>query len=357
MDRMTLKQRLALDLYKSLLKEEARTHPLRQLFWECTLRCNMHCRHCGSDCKISEVLPDMPFEDFEKVLLRIKEKYDSHKIMINISGGEPLVRKDIVECCRKIYEMEFPWGMVSNGRLMSRDMIDRLLWAGMHSCTISLDGLEEEHNWMRGTSDAFSHASDAIRMLAAEPSILFDVVTCVNQKNFPQLEQIKEYLISLGVKAWRIFTVFPAGRAAKDPDLQISSQQYRQVMDFIIRTRKEGRIHISHACEGFLGPYEAKVRDNLYSCQAGISVASVRVDGGISACTSIRGHFDQGNIYKDDFIDVWENRFEPFRDREWAHEGICKDCRYWRWCLGNGMHLRDDNGALMHCNLKKLMAD
>lgn len=355
-EKISLKQRLALNIYKGLIKDEIQEHPLRQLFWECTLRCNMRCRHCGSDCKTSGIHPDMPFEDFEKVLLRIREKYDPSHIMINISGGEPLVRKDLAECCRRIYELGFPWGMVSNGRLMSPEMIKRLLWAGMRSCTISLDGMEAEHNWMRGIPDAFIHAGSAIKILAGEPTILFDVVTCVNQKNFPQLEEIKEYLISLGVKAWRIFTVFPAGRAAKDPDLQISPQQYREVMDFIIRTRKEGRIHVNHACEGFLGPYEGKVRDNLYSCQAGLSVASVRVDGGISACTSIRGHFDQGSIYTDDFIDVWENRFQVFRDREWAHEGVCKDCKYWKWCLGNGMHLRDDNGALMHCNLRKLMS-
>ena len=50
--------------------------------------------------------PDMPFEDFQKVLKRIKEKYDSHKVMIVVTGGEPLMRKDIVQCGRAIYDME-----------------------------------------------------------------------------------------------------------------------------------------------------------------------------------------------------------------------------------------------------------
>ena len=90
MSGLTLKQRLAFELQRQLIKDQAEKHPLRQLFWECTLRCNMRCRHCGSDCKTSALHPDMPFEDFEKVLLRIKEKYDSHKVMIVITGGEPL---------------------------------------------------------------------------------------------------------------------------------------------------------------------------------------------------------------------------------------------------------------------------
>ncbi|MBO7603947.1 MAG: TIGR04133 family radical SAM/SPASM protein [Bacteroidales bacterium] len=352
----SLKQRITLNLNSSFIKEEAKEHPLMQLFWECTLRCNMKCRHCGSDCKVSTLHPDMPFGDFEKVLLRIKEKYDSHKILIILSGGEPLVREDIVNCARRIYELEFPWGMVSNGRLMSPGRIEQLLRAGMRSATISLDGLEEDHNWMRGVPDAFSYASQAIKILAAESSIAFDVVTCVNRRNFPSLNEIKEYLISLGLKYWRIFTVFPVGRAATDPELQISDEQYRALMDFIVATRKEGRIHLSYGCEGFLGPYEGKVRDHLFSCQAGLSIASVRIDGAISGCNSIRSHYDQGNIYTDDFIDVWENRFGIYRDHSPFRTRECADCKWWKWCLGNGMHLRDEQGRLILCNLKRLQS-
>ena len=151
----------------------------------------------------------MPFEDFRKVLVRIKEKYDSHKIMIIISGGEPLVREDLMKCGRGIYDLEFPWGMVSNGRLMTPKKIDQLLGAGIHSLTISLDGFEAEHNWMRGDEKSFKCASNAIEILTKEPSIKFDVVTCANNRNYETLEQFKEYLISLGLKEWRIFTVFP----------------------------------------------------------------------------------------------------------------------------------------------------
>ena len=42
---------------------------------------------------------------------------------------------------------------------------------------------------------------------------------------------------------------------------------------------------------------------------------SVMIDGSISACASIRSDLAQGNIYKDDFIDVWENRYQPYPDR------------------------------------------
>ena len=97
-------------------------------------------------------------------------------------------------------------------------------------------------------------------------------------------------------------------------------------------------MHLGYGCEGFLGNYEGDVRDNFYSCNAGISVGSVLIDGSISACPSIRSNFHQGNIYRDDFMEVWENRFHSF----------------FRYCEGNGMHLRDEAGELLLCHLKRL---
>jgi radical SAM enzyme (rSAM/lipoprotein system) len=237
---------------------------------------------------------------------------------------------------------------------MTPKKIDQLLASGLHSATISLDGFEDQHNWMRGVPDGFKYASQAVEILAKEPSIKFDVVTCANNRNYDSLEQFKEYLISLGLKNWRIFTVFPVGRAAQDPELQLSKERFRGLMEFIQKTRKEGRIHVSYGCEGFLGEFEGEVRDHLYTCQAGLSVGSVLIDGSISACSSIRADYHQGNTYKDDFIDVWENRFQPYRDRSWMKKDRCGDCKWFRYCEGNGMHLRDDDGNLILCHYERI---
>ena len=53
-------------------------------------------------------------------------------------------------------------------------------------------------------------------MLAEEKEIVWDVVTCVNQKNFKDLMLFKDFLIELGVKNWRIFTIFPVGSGGRD---------------------------------------------------------------------------------------------------------------------------------------------
>lgn len=352
--KLSFRLRLALEIARKLENDRVREHRLRQLFWECTLRCNLHCRHCGSDCKKLSGFADMPKDDFLRVLDNVAAHTDPHSVFVIISGGEPLMRDDLEECGRAIYEKGFPWGMVTNGLYMTPKRFRALRNAGMHTATVSLDGLEEEHNRMRGNPKSFARAVDAIRTMAAEHDFVFDVVTCVNRSNYSQLDEVKELLISLGVKEWRVFTVFPVGRAAQHEDLQLSDEEFRGVMEFIKRTRSEGRIKASYGCEGFLGNYEGDVRDHFYTCSAGVSVASVLIDGSISACTSIRSDYKQGNIYSDDFWEVWTNRFAPYRDREWMRKGDCGECKFFRYCRGNGMHLRDENGDLLFCHLKRL---
>lgn len=350
----SLKQRLALELERQVRKNDIKLHTLKQLFWECTLRCNLHCKHCGSDCRTTASFQDMPASDFLRVIDNITPHVDTHKVMIIFTGGEPLMRDDLEQIGFELNKREYPWGIVSNGLFLTPERFKSLLRAGLHSATISLDGMEDDHNWMRGHNKSFAKASEAIHMLANTSSIKFDVVTCVNGRNIYSLEQIKEYLISLGVRHWRLFTIFPVGRAAEHPEFQLSDNDLTKVMKFIEATRNEGKINVSYGCEGFLGKYEGKVRNNFYRCNAGIKVASILADGSISACPSIRYKFNQGNIYKDDFWNVWESRYEPFRNRQWAKSGICADCSMYRYCEGNGMHLHDEDGKLMLCHYHRL---
>ena len=353
---LDLRHRLALDLNNRVKDDIVKKHPLRQIFWECTLRCNLHCRHCGSDCKVLSESKDMPLEDFLGVLRGVKAAgLDTHKIMIVVTGGEPLMRPDLEQCGKAFYDLEFPWGMVTNGFAMTPEKFRRLLAAGLRSMTISLDGLGDDHDWMRGVPGSFERAEKAIRMACACPDIRFDVVTCVTARNYDKLDAIKEFLLGCGLKEWRLFTVFPVGRAAADPQLQLSNEQFRGLMEFIKACRKEGRIIASYGCEGFLGNYEGEVRDHFFFCNAGVSVAGVLSDGSISACTSIRSDYHQGNIYKDDFMEVWEKRFQPYRDHSWMKTGECADCKYWKFCRGNGMHLRDGDGKLILCHLKRII--
>lgn len=359
---LSLRQKVGLELQRSLRHNEAQLHPLRTLFWECTLRCNMSCRHCGSDCKVQPEVKDMPAADFLRVIDSITPHVDTHKVFIIFTGGEALLRPDMEEVGLELYRREYPWGVVTNGFLLDERRLQSLMASGMHSITVSLDGFEEQHNWIRRHPQSFEKATAAIRLLAQQKDILWDVVTCVNPRNYPHLKEFKEYLVSLGVPAWRLFSIFPMGRAAGNPELQFTDEQFRGLLDFIKECRDNdssltthhSSFTVSYACEGFLGEYEQKVRDHFFHCRSGVDVASIRCDGAISGCTSVRCHMDQGNIYKDDFWDVWQNRFQVMRDRSWARKDQCTSCKVWRYCEGSGLHLYDDNGDLLCCHYHRL---
>ena len=353
-EKLGIRRKAALELARQLTKNLRKEHPLRQLFWESTVRCNIFCRHCGSDCRRAASTPDMPRDDFFQVLDKIALKTNPGEVCVIFGGGEPLVREDVVECAKGISERGFPWGMVTNALFLTPELFGKLKDAGMTSITISLDGLEEQHTWLRRHPDCFRMADNAIDMIVADGQLYYDVMTCVNQQNYDMLPELRDHLINKGVTDWRLATIFPVGRAAKDKELQLTGKQMRGLFDFIKQTRKEGMIRASYGCEGFLGAYEGDVRDWMFRCEAGVTSASVLVDGSISACTSIRYNYKQGNIYEDDFMDVWENRFQKHRNHEWMRRDDCADCRFWRYCEGNGMHLRDDDGRLLLCHMKKM---
>lgn len=340
-------------------ENETKIHELTYLFWECTLRCNLNCLHCGSDCLSDARQPDMPFEDFLTAILPLKDIYPRDSITVVITGGEPLLRKDLPECGKTLREHGFRWSIVTNGFGYTPEIHSRLLSSGMGALTLSLDGLEETHNRLRRHPLSFRNAVNAIDLIAASPRLNYDVVTCVYPGNLQELPELMNFLIARKVKAWRLFTIAPIGRAATQEDLRLSGNQLKELMDFIVQARRDSRIHTTFSCEAYTGAYEKKVRDSWFFCRAGINIASVLIDGSISACPNINRHFVQGNIYKDRFIDIWENLFQIMRNRDWTKTGICLTCREHKHCNGGAMHLWDDKqeGILqcIYAEMNKLM--
>ena len=345
-------------LHRAFRANETAVHELNYLFWECTTRCNLHCRHCGSDCFAASRDVDMPLEDFLRAFDTIPVAERANPFTVVLTGGEPLLRPDLCEVGRALHSRGVSWGIVSNGWFYDEAMQHRLLAAGMGALTISLDGLQESHDWMRGHPGSFERARRAIALAATAPQLHFDVVTCVNKRNLGELEAMHELLLGMGVRQWRIFTIIPIGRAADDPEMHLSDAEFTALMEFIAGKRAvPGPMKVTFSCEGYLGRFENKVRDVPYFCHAGINIASVLIDGRICACPNIdRDAFSQGNIYQDNFYQVWQDRFQPFRDRRWTRRGRCKDCKVWRDCLGNGMHnWHGDCADVLNCHYSKIL--
>jgi radical SAM enzyme (rSAM/lipoprotein system) len=278
----------------------------------------------------------MPLKDFLSALDSIPSP--PKHFIVAITGGEPLLRKDIEKAGREIRRRGMRWGIVTNGHLYTDRRHTSLLRAGMGSLTISLDGLEESHNWLRNNPRSFDRVDRAIELASSSNRLNFDVVTCVNRKNIFELQEIYQFLHRKGVRAWRLFTITPIGRAAEHSELSLTGQELQELMNFISLKRDEGEMDVKFSCEGYAGAYESRVRDTPFFCRAGINIGSVLIDGSISACPNIDRSFAQGNIYNDNLNEVWNQRFQPFRDRSWTRRGKCLDCNDYRDCQGNGFH-------------------
>lgn len=336
-------QRRLFPLYKRL---ERHVHPLRYLFIEITQRCNLSCLHCGSDCGPSAAEAELTTEEWLSFFGALAARMDPSKFLLVLTGGEPFVRPEFDRIMEGLAANHLTWGMVSNGYAVTRSNMAKAMGCGLSSMTISLDGLGASHNWLRGRPDAFRRACRGIEQALAADLPFFDVVTCVHPGNLDELPAVFELLKRMGVRAWRLFAIFPKGRAKDDARLLLDAAGYRALMGFVAAARKQvegSDFSVQFSCEGYFpAALDASIRDDPYFCRAGISIGSVLCDGSIMACPNISRSLVQGNIRRDDFATVWETEFGPFRDRGWMRTGECLDCVEWAKCQGGSMHLWDD---------------
>jgi len=330
---------------------ETTVHPLRYLFVEITQRCNLRCLHCGSDCGAKPRLDELTTDEWLRFFDYLAGHADTSRMVLVITGGEPLCHPELDRILEGLRGAGLAWGMVTNGHALSRPRIDQLMRAGLSSITVSLDGLEGSHDWLRGVAGAHARVTESLRHLVRAQVPFFDVVTCVNPRNLEELPRLGEELRAMGVPAWRLFCIFPRGRARGNAQLLLSPGQFRQLLEFIAARRvgTEGP-RTSFSCEGYL-PWrlDGRVRDEPYFCRAGISIGSVLCDGAISACPNIPRTLVQGNIRDDDLLQVWDRRFQAFRQRTWMKQGPCRQCSEWGRCLGNSMHLWDEQAGQTAC--------
>lgn len=138
---------------KQLLAEKPK---LYNLFWETTLRCNAKCKHCGSRAGENIKLEDeLTTEEIKNALKSIANKYDASKILLNITGGEPLVRQDLFNGTDFANKLGYHWGMTTNAILINEDNIQKMKNTGMSTISISLDGLEKSHDEFRGVKGSY----------------------------------------------------------------------------------------------------------------------------------------------------------------------------------------------------------
>jgi radical SAM protein with 4Fe4S-binding SPASM domain len=344
--------------YRDLEQAEPR---LTYLFWEATLACNLACAHCGSDCLRAadtrhELTTDEALAAFRAAARAAR---DPSEVIVAITGGEPLLRRDLFVVAHAIRQTGMRVGLVTNGLRLDKEAVVRAAAAGIESVSVSIDGLEATHDALRGLPGSFARATRAVELLARAGFLkALQVSTSVSPAALSELPALERRVRELGATDWRLLTIFPNGRAGQHPDLQLRREQVRQLFGFIRERRQAAApgLEVYYGDEGYLGPeWEGQVRPYLYSCDAGRRVAGIYADGAIGACPNLSRHFTEGNVRTHDLAEVWRTGFSRFRDRSWMRTGPCRDCDSFALCEGNSLHLWDpERNRTKLCHLRWL---
>lgn len=341
-------QQLA-DYRRSILQHP----PLRHLFLELTLRCNENCLHCGSRCGEETHPPELSLAQYKALLDEIKSDFGDALPVLNITGGEPLLRRDFFDIMAYANGLGFRWGMTTNATLIDEAVARKLHACCMKTVSVSIDGLEATHDRLRGCKGAFAGAMRGIHALLDNGGFQHvQVTTVVNHQNIGELPALFELMCGMDIGSWRVINIEPIGRARQHPELLLTKEEYRQLFDYIREKRMQG-YPLTYGCSHFLGlEYERQVRDWFFLCDAGIYTASVMANGDIAACLDIerRPELIQGNILRDRLKDVWEHRFEVFRCDLSDRNEICRNCDACEFCRGGAHHSWDyDNDKPLVC--------
>ena len=316
---------------------------LRHLFLEVTSKCNANCLHCGSRCDANEQGEEISAEELKKTLKDIAERYGADKVFLNITGGEPLVRKDLFDILEYAVSLGFHWGMTSNGMLINERMLQKIEKAKMETVSISIDGLPKTHEEFRRVPNSFDRIMKGIHLMQSSPVIkIVQVTTVANKKNIHELEDLYQLLLKNNVEYWRVVNCDPIGRAQDNQDILLDKEDYTYLFRFIREKQKEGKMKdITYGCSHYLGTnLETKVRHNYFMCYTGLYVGSILSNGDIFVCPNVprRKELIQGNIKTDNFLDVWMNKYEPFRNELRTSNENCLKCVHWSYCGGDSMH-------------------
>ena len=186
-------------------------------------------------------------------MLDISKKYNPNDILLNITGGEPLVRNDLFEIMDYANKLGFRWGMTSNGMLINDDVLEKMNNTNMETISISLAGLKETDENFRKVPNSFDKIIENIKKLQKVPSIkIVQVTTVANKKNLCELEELYELMKQLNIISWRVINVDPIGRAKDNKDILLDKEEYKYLFHFIKEKREEGILNVEYGCNHYL---------------------------------------------------------------------------------------------------------
>ena len=234
--------------------------------------------------------------------------------------------------------------MVSNGYKIREDDIRRLKETGLENIGISIDGMEKNHNYIRGRDDAFDEIRKTLAMLRKH-EVSCGVVTSLIQRNVRDLERMYGFLVGQGVSVWQLQLVNPMGNMLHSDEKMINTKKIRKITSFI-REKNKDRTMVVIAADsiGYFDENEVYIRGTRSplcywtGCQAG--TASIFIDsvGNVKGCGSLYSDvFIEGNVRSSTLQAIWNDPSAFAYNRHYTPdllEGKCGTCDMSDVCKG-----------------------
>lgn len=313
--------------------------------WELTLACDQRCTHCGSrasDARNGEL-------STAEALALVPQLAALGCFECALIGGEAYLHPGLLQVVRALRDAGVRPSMTSGGRGITASLARELAEAGLHTASISVDGLERTHDVMRATPGSFASATAALRHLR-EAGVRTASNINLNRLNERDLEPLYEQLKSLGIGAWQVQLTAPLGRAADRPAMLLQPWDLLDLMPRLAAIKRrawdEARIALQPGNNlGYFGPEEGLLRspaphtsDQFQSCQAGRQVLGIESNGAVKGCPSLQSaDYVAGNVREQPLAALWANapRLQLTRTRSvddlW---GFCRSCPFATKCLG-----------------------
>jgi radical SAM protein with 4Fe4S-binding SPASM domain len=310
--------------------------------WEVTLRCDLACHHCAS--RAGRPRPDEL--DTAEALDLVAQMAELGVLEVTLIGGEAYLRDDWTEIVRALKAAGIACSMTTGARGLDAARARAAREAGIDAVSVSIDGLAETHDALRGVRGSYDAAFAALAHLRAE-GVRITANTQLSRPALHEMPELFERLIEVGVRAWQVQLTVPMGRAADAPHLAIEPYQMLELMPMLARldaraTEAGVRIWPGNNV-GYFGPYEATLRrgsphGHANGCGAGLHTMGIEANGDIKGCPSLPTEaYVGGNVREHRLRDIWERsaalRFA--RDRTTDElTGFCKTCYYAETCMG-----------------------
>ena len=299
-----------------------------------TYRCNLKCAFCYAACGCQKKEggdSEMSIRELLKIFKVIRK--DAQVPSISFTGGEPLLRKDIVELVAGAKKAGLRVNLISNGTLLAgNDLAGRLHDAGLNSAQISIEGpTAETHDSLTGVSGSFEKTLKGISSLK-DANIHVHTNTTVNSRNAEHLVDLVKFVAKIGMARMSMNMVIPAG-SASGRELQIS---YSKIWSFVEPARNAARklgvefMWYSPTPMCIFNPLAEGLGNK--SCAACDGLLSIAPNGDVLPCSSYSQPV--GNLLRQPFEEVWNSTTSLFfRRKEYAPEE-CSGCGKFTACAG-----------------------